>query len=171
MTPRPETPPGDAPDAPQATSAQTDTVRADVRSEEQANVRADAQAEVEQARTVQAEVVRHHEVIERWLAGTAPRASFGRFAEAHAPGFTLAAPDGRLLSRAEVLAEVEAAYGRRPDARIEIRDVTVVAAAAGVVVARYEEWQHTEGRRATVVLDHGPAGPRWLHLHETWLTG
>ncbi|MEU6713657.1 DUF4440 domain-containing protein [Nonomuraea sp. NPDC046802] len=119
---------------------------------------------------VRAEVVRHHEVIERWLAGTMPRASFERFADAHAPGFTLAAPDGRLLSRAEVLEEVEAAYGRRPDARIEIRDVTVVAGAPGLIVARYEEWQHGEGRRATAVLELGAARLRWLHLHETWLT-
>ncbi|MEU6794201.1 DUF4440 domain-containing protein [Nonomuraea wenchangensis] len=113
---------------------------------------------------VRAEVVRHHEVIEQWLAGRTPRASFERFSAAHAPGFTMVAPDGRLLSRGDVLAEVESAYGRRPDARIEIRAVTVVASAPGLVVARYEEWQDGEGRLATVVLQDGW---RWLHLHET----
>ncbi|MET8992790.1 DUF4440 domain-containing protein [Nonomuraea wenchangensis] len=113
---------------------------------------------------VRAEVVRHHQVIEQWLAGRMPRASFDQFSAAHAPGFTMVAPDGRLLSRDDVLAEVESAYGRRPDARIEIRAVTVVATAPGLVVARYEEWQDGEGRLATVVFQDGW---RWLHLHET----
>uniref|UniRef100_UPI003F493EEA DUF4440 domain-containing protein n=1 Tax=Nonomuraea bangladeshensis TaxID=404385 RepID=UPI003F493EEA len=114
---------------------------------------------------VRAEVVRHHQVIEQWLAGRAPRAAFDRFSAAHAPGFTMVAPDGRLLSRGDVLAEVEPAYGGRPDARIEIRAVAVVTTAPGLVVARYEEWQDDEGRLATVVLQDGW---RWLHLHETW---
>ncbi|MGW2150868.1 hypothetical protein ACWCOT_41620 [Nonomuraea bangladeshensis] len=65
---------------------------------------------------VRAEVVRHHQVIEQWLAGRAPRAAFDLFSAAHAPGFTMVAPDGRLLSRGDVLAEVEPAYGGRPDA-------------------------------------------------------
>ncbi len=120
---------------------------------------------------VRAEVVRHHQVIEQWLAGRASRASFGRFAAAHAPGFTMVAPDGRLLSRDAVLAEVESAYGVRPDARIEIRAVAVVITSPGLVVARYEEWQDDEGRLATVVLQDGPAGWRWLHLHETRCDG
>ncbi|MEV0201725.1 DUF4440 domain-containing protein [Nonomuraea sp. NPDC050691] len=131
------------------------------------------QVQAEQAAlegAVRAEVVRHHEVIGRWLAGTAPREAFGTFAGAHAPGFTLAAPDGRLLSRAEVLAEVEAVYGRVPGARIEIRHVTVVAASGALVVAAYEEWQHGEGRRSTVVFERGPSDRlSWLHLHETLL--
>ncbi|MFI7442666.1 DUF4440 domain-containing protein [Nonomuraea indica] len=165
MTARPHDAEADTPrtGAPQAGAAQADAAETDA-------AVADA-AVADMAEGVRAEVVRHHQVIEGWLAGTVSRASFGRFADAHAPGFTLAAPDGRLLSRAEVLAEVEAAYGRVPDARIEIRDVTVVTATPTLVVARYEEWQHAAGRRATVVLERGPAGPRWLHLHETWLAG
>ncbi|NUW32960.1 DUF4440 domain-containing protein [Nonomuraea sp. SMC257] len=121
---------------------------------------------------VPAEVVRHHEVIGRWLAGTAPGEAFEEFARAHAPSFTLAAPDGRLMSRAEVLAEVEAAHGRVPGARIEIRHVTVVAAAGSLVVAAYEEWQQGAGRRSTVVFERGPSDRlSWLHLHETPLGG
>ncbi|MEV0146833.1 MULTISPECIES: DUF4440 domain-containing protein [unclassified Nonomuraea] len=116
---------------------------------------------------VRAEVVRHHRVIERWLAGTVPRDEFARFAGAHAPAFTLAAPDGRLLSRAEVLTEVEAMYGGVPGARIEIRHVTVVAAAGAVVVAAYEEWQGGAGRRSTAVFERRPGGLSWLRLHET----
>ncbi|MBN6056860.1 DUF4440 domain-containing protein, partial [Nonomuraea sp. RK-328] len=123
-----------------------------------------------EADAVRAEVVRHHEVLGHWLAGTAPREAFEEFAGAHAPGFTLAAPDGRLLSRAEVLAEVEAMHGRVPGARIEIRHVTVVAASGSLVVAAYEEWQHGEGRRSTVVFERGPSGRlSWLRLHETML--
>ncbi|MFI6790501.1 DUF4440 domain-containing protein [Nonomuraea sp. NPDC050383] len=126
-----------------------------------------ARAEVARAEVARAEVARHHQLIERWLAGTVPRDAFAGFAGAHAPAFTLAAPDGRLLSRAEVLAEVEAGYGRVPGARIEIRHVTVVAASGALVVAAYEEWQGGAGRRSTAVFERRPGGLSWLHLHET----
>ncbi|GAA3192573.1 hypothetical protein [Nonomuraea roseoviolacea] len=166
-------------DAARAEDARTDAERAGLARAEDARSDAEpaGQVRAEDARSdaaledlVRAEVVRHHEVIGRWLAGTAPREAFGEFAGAHAAGFALASPDGRLLSRAEVLAEVEALHGRVPGARIEIRHVTVVAAAGTLVVAAYEERQHGEGRRSTVVFERGPSDRlSWLHLHETRL--
>ncbi len=35
---------------------------------------------------IEAEIVRHHRVIERWLAGVADADEFAVFAGAHAPG-------------------------------------------------------------------------------------
>ncbi|MEU4579946.1 NmrA family NAD(P)-binding protein [Nonomuraea sp. ATR24] len=115
---------------------------------------------------VGAEIVRHHRVIERWLAGTG---GFEAFAEAHAPDFTLVTPDGQALSRERVLAEVAAARGADPGLRVEIRDARVVAGSGPLVVAAYEEWQRGRGRRATAVLRREGGALRWAHLHETWI--
>lgn len=115
------------------------------------------------------EIERHHRVIERWLAGLADAAEFGVFAGAHAEAFTLAGPDGRTLTREQVLAEVRSAYGKAPGLAIEIRHVREVAVAGPLIVAAYEEWQEGRGRRATVVLRRDQGGPRWLHLQETWI--
>ncbi|NRQ36146.1 DUF4440 domain-containing protein [Nonomuraea sp. NN258] len=113
-------------------------------------------------------MVRHHRVIERWLSGAADPGEFAVFADAHDPGFELCAPDGRVLGAQDVLAEVRAAHGRAPGLTIDVRDVRVVAEAAGLQVVTYEEWHDgTSGRRATAVLSRG----RWLHLQETRLPG
>ncbi|MFI6925169.1 DUF4440 domain-containing protein [Nonomuraea spiralis] len=114
---------------------------------------------------VEAAIVRHHEVIERWLSGVAAREEFARFADAHAPGFTLITPDGRTLSRDQVLTEVEALYGRAPGLTVEIRHVRIVASGGDLLVAAYQEVQPDRTRQSTVVLQD----TKWLHLHETWL--
>ncbi len=115
------------------------------------------------------EIERHHRVIERWLTGVADPAEFDVFASAHAEGFTLAGPDGRTLTRAQVLAEVGSARGRAPGLVIEIRYVREVAVAGPLIVAAYEEWQEGRGRLATVVLHRDRDGLSWLHLQETWI--
>lgn len=116
-------------------------------------------------------VDRHHRVIERWLTGEAAREEFRGFADAHAPEFSMVTPDGRTLTRARVLAEVEAAYGSAPGLRIEIRNPRVVTAGGPLVTVAYEEWHGARGRSATAVLRaDGGAPPVWLRLHETWIT-
>ncbi|MFI6297220.1 DUF4440 domain-containing protein [Nonomuraea sp. NPDC050790] len=117
---------------------------------------------------VREEVVRHHEVIERWLSGE-PGQGFEEFERAHAEGFTLAGPDGRTLDRGQVLRQVRELRGAAPGLRIEIRDVRVVAAEGALLVAAYEEWQQDGARGSTAVLRREDGGLRWLHLHETWL--
>ncbi|MFF3667131.1 DUF4440 domain-containing protein [Microtetraspora malaysiensis] len=114
---------------------------------------------------VEAEIVRHHEVIERWLTGAAAREEFAHFADAHAPGFTLITPDSQTFSRDQVLAEVEALYGRAPGRTVEIRHVRIVASDGALLVATYQEVQPDRTRQSTVILQ----AATWLHLHETWL--
>lgn len=118
---------------------------------------------------VEAEVMRHHRVIERWLGGRAGPEEFGRFAAAHARSFTLAGPDGRVLPYQAVLAEMRAAYGTAPDLTITIEGVRVVAAAGPLTVVTYREWQRGRGRLSTAVLRLNGPTPSWLHLHESWL--
>jgi hypothetical protein len=117
---------------------------------------------------VEAEIVAHHRVIERWLSGAATAEEFGRFAEAHAAGFTLTAPDGTTLTRAQVLERVGGLRGAAPGLRIDIRRVRVVASAGPLVAAAFEEWQRDTVRQSTVILLREGADLRWLHLHETW---
>ncbi|MFI6503783.1 DUF4440 domain-containing protein [Nonomuraea typhae] len=116
-----------------------------------------------------AEIVRHHRVIERWLSGEAEPGEFAALAGAHADGFTLAGPDGRILTRDRVLDELRRLHGAVPGLRIEIREVRVVAEEGPLLVAVYEERQPGNARRSSVVLRRTEAGLRWLHLHETWL--
>lgn len=116
---------------------------------------------------IRAEIVRHHEVIRRWLAGTMPRSDFGAFADAHAPGFTMVRPDGSALDRDRVLEWVREAYGTVPGIVIEISDVALVAEEGALAVASYAERRSTgPAIRSTVVFRRG-SGLAWLHLHET----
>ncbi|WP_211267140.1 nuclear transport factor 2 family protein [Nonomuraea candida] len=111
-------------------------------------------------------------MIERWLTGVAERPEFAAFADAHAPEFTLAGPDGTVLGREEVLKGFGAAHGAAPDLTITITNARVAAESGDLLVVTYEEWHHTatgrRGRRATAALRRAPRW-RWLHLHETWL--
>ncbi|GAA0937206.1 DUF4440 domain-containing protein [Nonomuraea longicatena] len=118
---------------------------------------------------IEAEIIRHHRVIERWLSGAATAEEFGSFAEAHAGGFTLTDPDGTTLTRAQVLARVEGLHGAAPGLRIDIRRARVVASEGPLVVAAFEEWQQNAVRQSTAILLRDGAQLRWLHLHETWM--
>jgi hypothetical protein len=138
----------------------------------------DESADALQARCA-AQVNELHRVIEDWLTGRSPRnpASFAAFVDAHAPGFTMVTPEGALLRRDELMPGFEGAYGSAPGLVIRIDDVVVVHAAAGSVVATYEEWQDgpagRSGRRSTVLLERDTAAPHGLrsrHLHETWIS-
>ncbi|MFI6316302.1 nuclear transport factor 2 family protein [Nonomuraea sp. NPDC050556] len=112
----------------------------------------------------EAEIVRHHRVIERWLTGAADPSEFAAFERAHAPGFTMITPAGRTLSRAEVMEWVRGAYGSAPGLRIEITDVRTVVQEGPLTVCVYLEWQSGASRTSTVVLRDGVS---WEHLHES----
>ncbi|MFE3449171.1 DUF4440 domain-containing protein [Nonomuraea sp. NPDC059194] len=128
-----------------------------------------------EATACQAEIVRHHETIEGWLNGRAPRSDLDVFASAHSSDFAYTSPDGRTLPMPDLMAMIESAHGAAPSLVIEIRDVEVVASADTVVVATYEERHYgpdPRNRRATVVFVRdadAPHGLRWRHLHETWI--
>lgn len=118
---------------------------------------------------VEAEIVRHHQVIERWLTGAMPHADFAMFADAHAPGFTLVEPGGRTLSREQILAEVSSMHGKVPGLTIGIGEVRVVASGSPLLAATYQEHQPGRSRQSTVLFHRDGARLLWLHLHETWL--
>ncbi|WP_431932882.1 DUF4440 domain-containing protein [Nonomuraea jabiensis] len=126
----------------------------------------------------QAEVVRLHEFLQRWLSGDVPRTreEFSAFADSMEPGFSYCDPAASMLAGKQALTAVEAAFGIAPGIEIQIRNLELVAATDSLLVATYQEWQYGIGasgpRRSTVVFSRDPAAPqrlRWRHLQETWI--
>jgi hypothetical protein len=117
------------------------------------------------------EIADLHRVFERVLGAGEDDA--GRFEAAFADSFGMVMPNGKRLTRAEVLAFLRAARGTRgADFRIAIEDVAVLHAAAPLFLMHYVErqWLHgTETTRRAVALFDATAAPRWLFVQETWV--
>lgn len=125
------------------------------------------------------EVVRQHEFIEAWLAGTAPRGGPGwrAFEESLDDRFVIVSPSGVVQPKSELVEGFEGAYGAMPGVQIEIRNGVSVYATDEIEVVRYEEWQlHAElgnQRVSTAVFVAEPSAPlgwAWLTLHESPLS-
>ena len=119
------------------------------------------------------EVAELHRFFERWLSGETE--DFARCEAALADGFTMIGPDGRLIDRPTLMANLSAAHKARR-VRIEIRNFDGREIGDGLFLATYEEWQSRDsgsrGRKSTALLAEHPAAPNgvsWLHVHETWL--
>ncbi len=131
---------------------------------------------------VTAEVVALHEFFARWFNGAIPVEAFDReFVTVFDPGFEMVVPSGSLLAFDRLCSGLMAAYGQSHGFAIGIREVQVLAAGAGTVVARYQELQRTSkhadatrnARWSTVVFDRDPSlrhGLRWRHVQETALS-
>ena len=130
---------------------------------------------------VTAEVVALHDFISAWFRGDIPNtdAVFMRgFANRTAPDLVNIQPSGAVLTRADLLEPIRAAYGANPDFRIAISDVAIrfVDAEQGLVLATYVEHQTgarnttpSDNDRVSTVLFRREDGDRlvWLHIHET----
>lgn len=123
------------------------------------------------------EVQRLHVFFQNWLSSADDNeAGWQGFSDALADGFEMVVPDGRRLTRIDLLASFGAARGTRPGVQIEIRDAVVLNESTDTATVRYEEWQlHEEfgnQRISTAVLrqsEVAPLGWVWLALHESWL--
>ncbi len=131
---------------------------------------------------VQREIKGLHTFFERWFLGSLPNntETFERCTEALGPGFELVTPGGRVLTRAEITAQVREAHGSRAATpggfRIWIEGFACRPLGGGRSLARYEEWHELEGARrgrlSTAVFRSEPGAPNgilWEHVHETWL--
>jgi hypothetical protein len=128
------------------------------------------------------EILDLHIFFEGWLGGTLANtdAAFSRLDHALADGFSMVAPSGVRLSRADVIHELRLAHGKRAAGgpfRIAITEPEVVLLRPPVAVIGYVEEQRSGSaltrRRSTAVLEGGGQGARpsvrWLALHETWI--
>ena len=123
-----------------------------------------------------AEVIARHAFFVEWFTGRADAAAMEASARAFAPDMRMVAPDGRVMTTAQVVAMLRTAQATRaPDFQIAVvvHDLRIVGELALVV---YDERQSTGGattlRRSTALLsaDAGaPEGAVWRHLHETWI--
>jgi len=128
------------------------------------------------------EVIALHEVFEAWLGGALPLSDdlFERVEASLAPSFTMVPPDGKALSRAEVIASIRTGYGvrgREGAFRIAIADFETLHVAPPLVAVRYVEVQQqgqgTSRRRSSALLQASArslSGMEWLVLHESWMT-
>lgn len=128
---------------------------------------------------VEREIVGLHGFFQDWYRGLGDVERFERFDRSLAADFVIIMPDGRVLSRSTIIEAVRSQRGSDPQARLEIRNVSLRQERGNTLVATYEEWQGrggqpAEGRLSTVVFAADPDagnGLIWLHVHETWLPG
>lgn len=119
------------------------------------------------------EVVELHAYIVECFTGRSR--DFSRCEAAFSPKLEMVTPEGRLVTRAEILERFERATARA-DFRIIISDITPVREDAGSVLLRYIEEQYRDGettRRLSIALfetrSDAPFGVAWRYLQETWI--
>jgi hypothetical protein len=100
---------------------------------------------------------------------------FSRCEAAFSPRLEMVTPEGRLVTRAQVLEGLKRATARA-DFRITIHDIAAVREDAGSVLLRYIEEQYRDGettRRLSIALfetaSTAPCGVAWRYLQETWI--
>ncbi|MFN6954793.1 MAG: hypothetical protein ACK4PG_08360 [Acetobacteraceae bacterium] len=121
------------------------------------------------------EAIALHEVFEAWLS--TGEAEFARIEAALDPGFRMVPPDGRLVTRTEVLDRLAGAAGARGAGfRIAVEEPLVLAGPPGHVLLHYLERQWSGSgetlRRSAALFRADPSGPnglRWLFVQETWV--
>jgi hypothetical protein len=120
---------------------------------------------------IEAEVVRHHEDLARWLGSEAEDGLLDTFRQMHRPEFSLVAIDGARLDLATLSDALAGARNAVPGLVISIEEFEPVLRTDQVVVCRFLE-RHSvgESRRVTAVLtpdESARYGVRWLSVHET----
>ena len=100
---------------------------------------------------------------------------FSRCERAFSPRLEMVTPEGRLVTRAQILEGLKRATARA-DFRITIHDIAPIAEDAGSVLLRYIEEQYRDGettRRMSIALfetaSDAPLGVTWRYLQETWI--
>jgi len=123
---------------------------------------------------LEAEIVRHHLVIQDWLAGNVPEETsrLASFRDAHTDDFILIDPLGAGWDLETVARGVRDAYGTQPGLAISIDRVQLIERTEGLTVAAYREThvssQSGSARIATAVFESRRGRLRWRYLHETW---
>jgi len=119
------------------------------------------------------EIVDLHAEIEALFTGRSR--DFSRCERAFSPDMHMVTPEGRLITRADILERFRKAKVR--ELRITIRDAAVIHEDAGSVLLRYIEEQYRDGetsRRRSVALfeaaSHASCGVAWRFLQETWIS-
>ena len=101
---------------------------------------------------------------------------FSRAERALAPDMLMVTPEGRCVTRSQIMAGLANAKARA-DFRITIRDIRPVSETEQGILLQYVEEQYRDGetsRRRSVALfeaaSHAPCGVAWRFLQETWIS-
>lgn len=125
------------------------------------------------------EVAELHHFFQQWFRGEHPQTeqAFARFDGVLHPAFCIVPPTGHVMARAETLIGVKEGYGRSPNIKIWVEDVTLRYHTPHFLIVTYHELQETAAsstkRLSTVTFQPDraqPNGLEWLHVHETWVT-
>lgn len=125
----------------------------------------------------QREVVDRHAFFANWFTGRADEGAMRETEAAFAPTMVMIAPDGSILSRAEVIAAIAGARGRSADGfSIEVDAFSVLYEGESAVLIAYRERQFGAGarspRRSTALFTPSAGavnGVVWRHVHETFI--
>lgn len=108
-------------------------------------------------------------------AFTGRNRDFNRAEQALAADMLMVTPEGRRVTRAQIMAGLTNAKARG-DFRITIRDIKPVSEAGQSVLLQYVEEQYRDGEtseRVSVALfeaaPEAPCGVVWRYLQETWI--
>jgi hypothetical protein len=122
------------------------------------------------------EILELHRFFEEWMTGNG--GDFSRFSAVMAEDFEIVSPDGGRMNQPDLLAWMRGLQGALTDQEFEIRieNLQERAAAPGLFIVTYEEWQTRDGetraRLSTAVFREKTGTPNrveWVHVHETWL--
>ncbi|WP_214471249.1 DUF4440 domain-containing protein [Mesorhizobium sp. dw_380] len=124
-----------------------------------------------------AEVVDLHRFFVDWFVEADDTVDFARFERAMGDGFSMVAPDGKVLDREAVVDHVRSSRATCDDGfAISIEDIRPGWQSADTIVVFYVEAQLRAGKRSRrqssavfTTSSSAPNGVEWRHLHETWL--
>lgn len=120
------------------------------------------------------EIVELHALFEEWFRGKGPE-NLQRLERVLSPNFTMTPPNGTVVDRGQLLADLAGSRGSRR-ITITIEQPRLLWSSGDAALASYvEEHRHTDyttQRRSTALFtlsDGAPNGVAWQHLHETWI--
>lgn len=131
----------------------------------------------EQLSSVRNEIESLHDFFVGWFTGRLGKGAFETgFRCKFSEDFVLIPPGGQRLSLNQLDRNLQDAYGRNPNFKIEIRAVQILRVFDDHLLAVYEEWQRNalaskpaDNGRVSTVLFRNEKSLTWLHVHETWL--
>ena len=129
---------------------------------------------------IEQEITRLHEFFQKWFQGTLPNTeqSMQILSQALVPTFTLVTPQGKTIEKQDLINNIKRAWGTRKNQnfKITIHNIQLLYQDHCVILASYEEWQHTTNnttkRISTVLFKHNLTRNnklQWIRVHETWL--
>ena len=121
-----------------------------------------------------------HEFLAGWLSGQIPQSEREfqiRFMDRLENHFFNIQPSGSLLSLETLSTQIREGYGKSPDFRIMVRDISVHVEDSAYILATYKEFQlgaknsaPQNARISSVLFQVTSANIlKWRHVHETWL--